>query len=100
MKVTVCKEYELSERPLVVETDFGRIAVLRKDGEVLAFEDVCTHDDGPLAEGEIEGDSIVCPRHGASFDMKKGTALRMPATEGIATFTAVIRDGQVEVEID
>jgi len=100
MNIVLCKEYELSNRPLVVETDFGRIAVLRQEGEVLAFEDVCTHDDGPLAEGDIEGSSIVCPRHGAAFDLKTGAALRMPATEGIATFPVVIRDGLVEVEID
>ena len=51
----------------LVEVDFLPVAIFNIDGKFLAVEDVCTHDGGPLAEGELEGDEIVCPRHGARF---------------------------------
>jgi 3-phenylpropionate/trans-cinnamate dioxygenase ferredoxin subunit len=100
MKITLCKEHEVGPAPVVLETDYGRIAVVRLDGAIFAFEDVCTHDDGPLAEGALEGDLILCPRHGAAFSMKSGKALQMPATEDIETFPLSLKDGMVEIEID
>jgi 3-phenylpropionate/trans-cinnamate dioxygenase ferredoxin subunit len=55
------------------------IAVFNVDGTYYAIEDVCTHDDGPLAEGELDGYAIECPRHGARFDIRTGKVLSMPA---------------------
>ncbi len=55
-------------------------------GEIFAIEDVCTHDGGPLDEGELMGDRIMCPRHGAFFDVKSGAALTLPAIVPVQTF--------------
>ena len=67
---------------LLVELDGVRIAVFNLDGDYYAIEDVCTHDGGPLVEGEIlEGCQVECPRHGARFDIRTGAALSMPAFE-------------------
>ncbi|HVX13924.1 MAG TPA: non-heme iron oxygenase ferredoxin subunit [Pirellulales bacterium] len=64
----------------VVEIDDRLVVLLRVAGEVFAIDDVCTHDGGPLGEGELEDHTIACPRHGAKFDIRTGAALTMPAT--------------------
>jgi 3-phenylpropionate/trans-cinnamate dioxygenase ferredoxin subunit len=62
------------------------IAIFNVDGTYYAVEDICTHDDGPLAEGELYGFEIECPRHGARFDIRDGRVLRMPAVIPIQWF--------------
>lgn len=84
----------------VFEVDGLRIAVCRAGGKVYAVEDRCTHDDGPLGDGHIEGHSVECPRHGARFDIRTGAVLRMPAVFPVRTFPVVERDAQILVEID
>ena len=69
-----------------------RIAVCNYDGEYFAVQDVCTHDNGPLGQGCLEGDEIECPRHGARFSIRTGAATLMPAVMPVRTF-AVRRDG-------
>jgi len=68
-------------------------------GEVCAMEDLCTHDDGPLAQGRLCGDVIECPRHGARFDVRTGAVRRLPAPSPLRTFAARVRDGWVEVDV-
>jgi Ferredoxin subunits of nitrite reductase and ring-hydroxylating dioxygenases len=63
-----------------------RIALTRVGDQVFAFGDVCTHDDGPLAEGKLEGYVIQCPRHGARFDIRTGRVLRLPAVVPIPVY--------------
>jgi 3-phenylpropionate/trans-cinnamate dioxygenase ferredoxin subunit len=65
----------------LVEIDDRLIVLLRVGGDVFALDDVCTHDGGPLGEGELVGYEIACPRHGAKFDIRDGAALTMPATK-------------------
>jgi 3-phenylpropionate/trans-cinnamate dioxygenase ferredoxin component len=67
-------------------------------GTVYAIEDVCTHDGGPLDQGDLEGYCVVCPRHGATFDVRSG-APTMPAVVPVATFPVDVRDGDVYVEL-
>ena len=84
------------------------VAVFFVNGRYYAIEDVCTHDDGPLAEGELlgcgegTGDEppcrIVCPRHGAQFDLTTGQALTLPAYRPVDAFTVHVRDGRVLLE--
>ncbi len=57
----------------------AQIVVFNIAGQFFAIGDVCTHDDGPLGDGELEGYEIVCPRHGAHFDVRTGKAIRLPA---------------------
>jgi 3-phenylpropionate/trans-cinnamate dioxygenase ferredoxin subunit len=83
----------------VFEADGTRIAVCRVEGRFYAIEDVCTHDDGPLGEGSLEGCQIICPRHGARFDVRTGEALRMPAVVGVETFEIEEVDGNLVVKL-
>ena len=64
----------------LVEVDERLVVLFRVGKEVFALDDVCTHDGGPLAEGELVDHTIACPRHGAKFDIRTGAALTMPAT--------------------
>jgi 3-phenylpropionate/trans-cinnamate dioxygenase ferredoxin subunit len=78
------------------------IGVYNCAGELYAIEDRCTHDDGPLCEGEWEPETcqVICPRHGARFDVKTGAALLLPAYIPVATFSVFARDdGMVVVEV-
>jgi 3-phenylpropionate/trans-cinnamate dioxygenase ferredoxin component len=78
------------------------IGVYNCEGELLAIEDRCSHDDGPLCLGNWDRETctIVCPRHGASFDLKTGKALSLPAYLPARTFPVRVEDGIVTVEID
>jgi 3-phenylpropionate/trans-cinnamate dioxygenase ferredoxin subunit len=79
------------------EVDGRIIAVFNVGGEFYAIEDVCTHDGGGLTGGVIEGDKVVCPRHGAKFCLRTGAALTPPAYEPVQTYITRVRDGIVEV---
>ncbi len=69
----------------LTEIDGRAIAVFNVDGSYYAIDDVCTHDGGPLAEGDLKGCEVQCPRHGARFDVTTGKALSFPAFEPVAT---------------
>jgi len=84
----------------VVDADGERVAVANVDGTLYAFEDRCTHDDGPLGEGQLEGCQVICPRHGARFDVRTGAVLRMPAVAPIGTYPLRLVDGGVEIELE
>jgi 3-phenylpropionate/trans-cinnamate dioxygenase ferredoxin subunit len=96
--VTVC---HVADLPLgahrVVEVDGAQVAVFNLEGEFYAIEDVCTHDGGILTGGPIEGNQIVCPRHGARFCIKTGEALTPPAFEPTATFPVRVENDEVQV---
>lgn len=83
-----------------VDVDDVQIAVFNCDGTYYAIEDVCTHDYGQLTGGEMEGCEVVCPRHGAKFDITSGEALTPPAYEPVDTFPIKIEDGRVYVQDD
>ena len=84
----------------VVDVDGVMVAVFNLDGEFYAIEDVCTHDGGELASGALEGDVIVCPRHGARFSIRTGAVLAPPAYEPVSAFPVRIEDGRVQVRDD
>jgi 3-phenylpropionate/trans-cinnamate dioxygenase ferredoxin subunit len=73
-------------RAEVFDVDDRKIAVYRLGDEFYAIEDLCTHDGGPLAEGEVEDDVVICPRHGARFSIKTGAALSFPAITPVETY--------------
>lgn len=68
------------------------------DGNFYAIEDRCSHDDNPLGEGELDGCAIVCPRHGARFDIRTGKALSMPAVEDINQYATKVEDDIVWIQ--
>jgi 3-phenylpropionate/trans-cinnamate dioxygenase ferredoxin component len=84
----------------LVEIDGHAIAVFNVDGKYYAIDDVCTHDGGPLAEGELIGSEIECPRHGARFDVRTGRPLCMPAIEPVAVHAVELRGDDVYVVTD
>jgi 3-phenylpropionate/trans-cinnamate dioxygenase ferredoxin subunit len=91
-------ELPLGSRKLV-EIEGRAIALLNVDGTVYAIDDVCTHDGGPLAEGDLDGYEIICPRHGARFDVRTGAALCMPAFEPIATHEVKFQGNDILVKL-
>jgi 3-phenylpropionate/trans-cinnamate dioxygenase ferredoxin component len=104
-EITVCRLDELPAGAMrLVEADDGRkIGVFHADdGELYAIEDRCSHDDGPLAEGEFDADActVECPRHGSLFDLRSGRPKTLPAYVPVDTFEARVEDGNVKLEVD
>ena len=81
----------------VVDVDGAQVAVFSLDGRLHAIEDICTHDGGELASGELEDDVIICPRHGARFSIRTGAALCAPAYEPTAKFPVRVEGGEIQV---
>jgi 3-phenylpropionate/trans-cinnamate dioxygenase ferredoxin component len=77
--------------------DGTQVAVFNLEGKLYAIEDVCTHDGGTLTGGELQGEELVCPRHGARFSIITGEALSPPAYESVATFGVRVEDGVVQI---
>ena len=77
------------------------LGVYNLGGELYAIEDRCSHDDGPLAEGDFDPEEgyAVCPRHGARIDIRTGKALSLPAVFPVETFPVVVEDGIVKVQL-
>jgi 3-phenylpropionate/trans-cinnamate dioxygenase ferredoxin subunit len=99
----VCRLEELPEnsvRIVAAGPDLA-IGVYNCAGELYALEDRCSHDDGPLCEGDFDcGEAVaVCPRHGARFDIRTGRALTLPAYLPVETYPVQVRDGVVVVEV-
>jgi 3-phenylpropionate/trans-cinnamate dioxygenase ferredoxin subunit len=85
---------------VLYEPDELRIAVCNVDGQFYAIEDVCTHDGGSLDQGDLEGDEIECPRHGARFNVRTGQATLMPAVMPVRTFPIKIDGDRVLVSTE
>ena len=100
--LTVCPVEELppGEMKLVHAGEIS-IGVYNCDGSFYALEDRCSHDDGPLVEGEWEPDEcvVICPRHGSRFDIETGRALTLPAYIPVETFPVRVEDGLVKVTV-
>ncbi|MDD2737943.1 MAG: non-heme iron oxygenase ferredoxin subunit [Methylomonas lenta] len=83
---------------VVVDVDGYDVAIFKIDGQCYGIEDVCTHDGAEIASGELDGDEIICPRHGARFCVKTGEVKSPPAYEDIATFPIRLVEGRVQVK--
>jgi 3-phenylpropionate/trans-cinnamate dioxygenase ferredoxin subunit len=77
------------------------VGVYNCDGELHAIEDRCSHDDGPLCEGEWEPEEcvVICPRHGSRFDVRSGKPLTLPAYLPVDTYPVHVVDGVVKVDV-
>jgi 3-phenylpropionate/trans-cinnamate dioxygenase ferredoxin subunit len=84
---------------LFVELDGKQIVIFNIAGGVFAIGDVCSHDNGPLGDGEIEEHEVICPRHGGRFDVRTGKATSLPAIVDIPAYPTRIVDGNIEVGI-
>jgi 3-phenylpropionate/trans-cinnamate dioxygenase ferredoxin component len=102
-KVDVCAADELALGEMrLIEADGRKIGVFNCGGALYAIEDRCSHDDGPLAEGEFDGSTctVECPRHGSLFDLKSGRPKTLPAYAPVATFPVTIEDDTIRLEVD
>jgi 3-phenylpropionate/trans-cinnamate dioxygenase ferredoxin subunit len=101
--ISVCTLDELPEGDMrLVEADGRKIGVFRcAGGELFAIEDRCSHDDGPLAEGEFDPGTctVECPRHGSLFDLRSGKPRTLPAYRPVDTFEVRIDDNEVKLEL-
>ena len=91
-------EIEPGER-LVLEYGQRWVIIFNIDGVYYAIDDVCTHDDGPLAEGTLAGCTIECPRHGATFDITTGKVLSAPALVDIKSYEVEIQDSEIRIAL-
>jgi 3-phenylpropionate/trans-cinnamate dioxygenase ferredoxin subunit len=98
--VVVAGQEELGNgERLFVEIDDHQIVVFNIAGGLFAIGDVCSHDDGPLGDGELDGYQVVCPRHGARFDVRSGKVTSLPAFVDIPAYPVRVVDGQIEVGV-
>jgi 3-phenylpropionate/trans-cinnamate dioxygenase ferredoxin component len=96
--IAVASVDELSDgERLLLDVGDLPLAVFRIAGEYFAIADLCSHDDGPVAEGERRDLTIECPRHGATFDLRNGKALSLPAVVDIPAYPVQIENGQILV---
>ena len=102
--ISVCPAAELGEGEMrLVEAEGRKIGVFRcGGGELYAIEDRCSHDDGPLAEGEFDLDActVECPRHGSLFDIRSGRPKTLPAYQPVETFEVREEDGEIKLEVE
>jgi 3-phenylpropionate/trans-cinnamate dioxygenase ferredoxin component len=98
--IPVFQEDELPPGSMkLVSTAAGVVGVYNLEGELRALEDRCSHDDGPLCEGDWDAEEgiVVCPRHGSNFDIRTGVPLTLPAFEPVFTYPVRVENGVVEV---
>ncbi len=96
--VATTDEIKPGER-IIFEIGRHYIAVFNVNGQYYAIEDLCTHDDGPLAEGRLQGFEIECPRHGARFDIRDGRVTARPAVIPIPVYEVRVEGDEIQLEI-
>ena len=86
----------------LVEWEDLEIGVFNCGGNLYAIEDRCSHDDGPLAEGEFDPETctVECPRHGSLFDLKTGKPMTLPAYVPVDTYPVIIEDETIKLEVE
>ncbi|NMB54301.1 MAG: non-heme iron oxygenase ferredoxin subunit [Leptolinea sp.] len=94
IEIANTEELPVNER-LFIEYEGEPIVILNLAGTLYAIGDVCTHDSGPLGDGEVLGAEIICPRHGARFDLHSGKATRAPAFQDIPSYPVKIEKGKI-----
>jgi 3-phenylpropionate/trans-cinnamate dioxygenase ferredoxin subunit len=98
--VTVAKSTDTPPGTITVhEVDGKRIALCNVNGRFYAIDDVCTHDGGPLDQGELVDNLVECPRHGARFDVTTGRAVVLPAVRPVKTYRVEVDGDDVKVDV-
>ena len=96
MEIAPVAELPEGER-LFIEAAGRSIVIFNQAGKLYAIGDVCSHDNGPVGDGEIEGNEIICPRHGARFDIRTGKATSLPAVLDIPSFPVRVMGDMIEI---
>lgn len=84
---------------LFVEVEGKSLVIFNIADQFFAIGDICSHDDGPVGDGDTEGYNIVCPRHGGEFDIRTGQAVQMPAVVDIPAYPVKVVEGMIQVGI-
>ena len=101
--IDVCPLSELPPGQMrLVEWEDLEIGIFNCNGTLYAIEDRCSHDNGPLVEGTLDQDrcAVECPRHGSLFDLKSGKPLTLPAYIPVDTFTVIVEDDTIKLEVE
>ncbi len=98
IKVAVTGDIQPNQGKLV-EVEGKKIALFNLEGKYYAIDNTCTHRGGPLSEGELQGDEVTCPWHGAKFKVTSGDVLSPPAPQGVKCFLVRVTGDDLEVEI-
>ncbi len=82
-----------------VDVEGRVVALFNIDGTYYAIDDTCTHRGGPLSEGQVEGTTVTCPWHGATYDVTTGNVLGPPAPEGVVSYKVQVDGNDIKVEL-
>ena len=98
--VKVATKSEIADQSAtLLEIEGKRIALFNLGGQFYALDDTCSHADGPLSEGSIEGEDVECPWHGSRFNVKTGQVTAPPALENVARYNVRVTGDDIEVEV-
>ena len=96
--ISIAPESDLPDGSRIfVEIDELTVVVFNISGHYYAIADLCSHDNGPVGEGDLEGYQIICPRHGARFDVRNGKVLSLPAIVDIPAYPVRVVDGEIQI---
>ncbi len=84
---------------MAVEVEGRQLALFNVEGTYYAIDDTCPHRGGPLSEGDLEGEHVICPWHSATFDLTDGSVLAPPAEEGVGSYRVEVDGGIIKVEL-
>ena len=97
-RVAAVEDLTEGER-IFLEIENHPIVIFSINGEFFATGDICSHDGGEIGNGELDGEEIICPRHGARFNIRNGKALTLPAVTNIPIYPVRVVDGYLEIGI-
>ena len=83
---------------MLVNASGGKVALFNVDGTCYAIDDTCSHRGGPLSDGALENDVVICPWHGARFCVRDGQVQGPPASEHVTSYPVRVTDGAIEIE--
>jgi 3-phenylpropionate/trans-cinnamate dioxygenase ferredoxin subunit len=98
VEIAPASELPNGER-LFVDVGDVHVVIFNIAGQFFAISDVCSHDDGPVGDGDLEDFKIICPRHGAEFDIRTGKVVSMPAVVDIPAYPVRVVDGMIEIGV-
>ena len=84
----------------LIDVKGKQIALFNINGEFFAIDDMCTHEEASLAEGEISGHEVTCPLHGAKFDVRTGEVLGPPAYDDVVRYAVRVMGTDIEVDVE
>lgn len=84
---------------IFIDVNNEPVVIFQVGDQYYAIGDRCTHDNGPLGDGDLDGFAIICPRHGARFDIRSGKAILLPAVKDTPWYPTRVREGQIEIGI-